>query len=112
MPEDQVIIIDEWLAKIRDVDAVTGFRFHGNMIGLLQSLPCYYWVYDSRLEEFCNLYKLPYQDVSDPWRDPVRAMLEHDWDAANKSFEACHAELVACYAENGVETSLGKTEAA
>ncbi|SLN68959.1 polysaccharide pyruvyl transferase family protein [Roseisalinus antarcticus] len=98
--------IDDWLSKVRDVDAMVGFRFHGNMVGLLQGLPCYYWTYDSRLKEFCELYKLPYSDVAEEWVDPVRAMLDHDWDAANAAFATCHAELKACYAENGIETVL------
>ena len=98
--------IDEWLAKVRDVDAAFGFRFHGNMIALLQGIPCYYWVYDSRLKEFCDLYKLPYSDVAEDWTDPVKAILDHDWDSANAAMASCHRELRACYAENGIPTIL------
>lgn len=98
--------IDEWLAKIRDVDAAIGFRFHGNMIALLQGIPCYYWTYDSRLKEFCELYNLPMADVATEWADPVNAMLEHDWAAANRSINNCHTELKAFYAENGFPTIL------
>lgn len=98
--------IDDWLSKARDMDAMIGFRFHGNMIALLQSIPCYYWTYDSRLKEFCDLYKLPYQDVSEEWVDPVTAMLEHDWDGANRAFRSCYEELRACYEENGVPHCL------
>lgn len=98
--------IDDWLSKARDLDAMVGFRFHGNMIALLQSIPCYYWVYDSRLREFCDLYKLPYQDVSEDWIDPVDAMLAHDWDAANSAFRSCYEELRACYEENEIPHCL------
>lgn len=96
--------IEEWLAKARDLDAIVGFRFHGNMVALLQGKPCYYYVYDSRLTEFCELYGLPHQDVTDDWRDPARAMIEHDWAAANARIAACFDEIRAFYAENGLET--------
>lgn len=98
--------IEEWLAKARDLDAIIGFRFHGNMVALLQGRPCYYYVYDSRLSEFCRLYGLPYQDVSDDWRDPVQAMLAHDWDDTNARIAGCLDELKTFYAENGFETHL------
>lgn len=98
--------IEEWLAKARDLDAIIGFRFHGNMIALLQGKPCYYWVYDSRLTEFCELYGLPYQHVRKPWRDPAQAMIRHDWEAANKRQAACLTELKSFYEENGFETNL------
>lgn len=93
--------IEEWLAKTRDLDAVIGFRFHGNMVGLLQGRPCYYYVYDSRLTEFCDLYGLPYQDVTEEWTDPVKVMAEHDWDRANSRMASCFQELRNFYAENG-----------
>src|SRR5262245_59595217 len=51
--------IEEWLSKVRDLDAIIGFRFHGNMVALLQGAPCYYYVYDSRIKEFCDTYELP-----------------------------------------------------
>lgn len=93
--------IEEWLAKARDLDSIIGFRFHGNMVALLQGKPCYYYTYDSRLNEFCELYGLPYQDVTHEWRDPEQVMIEHDWDRANTRMEACFVELKAFYAENG-----------
>jgi hypothetical protein len=99
--------IEEWLAKARDLDAIVGFRFHGNMVALLQGKPCYYYVYDSRLTEFCQLYGLPHQDVTDDWRDPAQAMIEHDWAAANARIAACFDEIKSFYAENGFETRFG-----
>lgn len=96
--------IEEWLAKARDLEAIIGFRFHGNMVALLQGKPCYYYVYDTRLTEFCELYGLPYQDVTEDWRDPVRAMIEHDWEIANNRIKGCFEELQSFYAENGFET--------
>jgi len=98
--------IEEWIAKARDLDAILGFRFHGNMVALLQGTPCYYYVYDSRLTEFCDLYGLPYQDVIEPFVDPVRRMMEHDWDMANARMAACYAEIKAFYSENGFQTRL------
>lgn len=98
--------IEEWLAKARDLDAILGFRFHGNMVALLQGKPCLYLTYDSRLEEFCKLYGLPWRDARQDWVDPVRVMAEHDWAEANQRFAALLAELRAFYTENGFEMAF------
>lgn len=98
--------IEEWLAHATELDAIIGFRFHGNMVALLQGKPCFYFVYDSRITEFCELYKLPHQDVREVWADPVQAMLHHDWDAANAAIASCHKELTAFYQENGYSTMI------
>ena len=98
--------IQEWLSKAGDLDAIIGFRFHGNMVALLQGLPCYYYVYDSRLTEFCNLYGLPFQDVNDPFVDPVARMLEFDWDTTNRRMAGCYNEIKMFYKENGLTTLL------
>ena len=100
--------IEEWIAKARDLDAIIGFRFHGNMVALLQGRPCFYYVYDSRITEFCQLYGLPHQDVTEAWRDPAMAICNHDWDAANKRMTGCFEELVAFYRENGFDVNLLK----
>src|SRR5690606_24529562 len=92
--------IEEWLSRAAELDAIIGFRFHGNMVALLQGKPCFYFVYDSRITEFCDLYKLPYQDVRDDWKDPVKAMVEHDWDEANAAINKCYVELKKFYDEN------------
>jgi len=98
--------IEEWLAKARDVNAIFGFRFHGNMVALLQGKPCYYYTYDSRLKEFCDLYGLPHQDVTEGWVDPVHAMIEHDWDKVNSRILELKGELVSFYSENGFSTTI------
>lgn len=98
--------IEEWLSKARDLDAIIGFRFHGNMVALLQGSPCFYYTYDSRLKEFCEIYNLPSRDVADEWEDPIDVMLDHDWDETNARFETCYTELKAFYAENGFVSRL------
>jgi hypothetical protein len=95
--------IEEWLAKARDLDAIIGFRFHGNMVALLQGRPCLFLTYDSRLEEFCQLYGLPWRDVRADWEDPVRVMLDHDWEDTNRCIALMSSELKAFYTENGFE---------
>ena len=101
--------IEEWIAKARDVDAMLGFRFHGNMVAIHQGIPALYYTYDSRIEEFVKLYKLPSQDVSATWVDPIKTIADHDWSNTNKAINACFAELLAFYKENGVTTSLAVT---
>jgi hypothetical protein len=102
-----VFTIEEWLGKVRDLDAMVGFRFHGNMVGLLQGVPCYYYVYDSRLEEFCALYHLPYSRVENDWVDPVKAIQAFDWSKTNEAIEACRRELLSFYEENRVPLADG-----
>ncbi|MCA0405417.1 MAG: polysaccharide pyruvyl transferase family protein [Proteobacteria bacterium] len=100
-----VLSVEEWVGKGRDLDAMIGFRFHGNMVGLMQGLPCLYYVYDSRLHEFCELYKLPYQNVEEELSPPITKMIEHDWEAANAAIRRCYDELLAFYQENDVVLS-------
>lgn len=98
--------IEEWLAKARDTDAIIGFRFHGNMVALLQGKPCFYYTYDSRLKEFCDLYNLPHRDVTAPFEDPVACMMDHDWDDTNARISRLLGEVGAFYRENGFSTVL------
>ncbi|MDS9467370.1 polysaccharide pyruvyl transferase family protein [Paracoccus sp. MBLB3053] len=97
--------IEDWLARASELHAIIGFRFHGNMVALLQGKPCYYYVYDSRITEFCDLYRLPYQDVREGWKNPVRAMLDHDWESTNVAIAKCGEELKTFYAENGFDVT-------
>lgn len=94
--------IEEWLSKARDFDAFIGFRFHGNMVALNQGIPCYYYTYDSRLEEFCSLYKLPHHKLEDNFQDPIKAMMEHDWSLTNASIQTCSEEINSFWSENNV----------
>ncbi len=102
--------VDDWLMSVGKLDATIGFRLHGNMAGLLQSIPCFHWTYDSRIKEFCDLYKLPHQDIGDIWVDPVDAMLAHDWHSANDAFTTCYQTLRTFYDENGVPHCLPSTD--
>lgn len=101
-----VTSIEEWLERARGLDAIIGFRFHGNMVALLQGKPCHYQLYDSRIREFCDLYALPFRDVRDPWVAPHRAMLDHDWDRSNAAMRACLVQMQAFYAENGYRSLI------
>lgn len=111
-PEDlvthmvSVTSIEEWLARASELDAIAGFRFHGNMVALLQGKPCYYYVYDSRIREFCELYSLPFQDVGEPWVAPAEAILAHDWDQTNTALRKCDAEMRAFFQENGYQSRV------
>jgi hypothetical protein len=98
--------VEDWLAKASELDAMIGFRFHGNMVALTQGVPCFYYLYDSRITEFSRLYQLPHLDVEERWRDPIAAILEHDWDETTKAIRGCFEELVAFYEENGVRHTL------
>ncbi len=98
--------IEEWLTRASELDAIIGFRFHGNMVALLQGKPCYYYVYDSRIREFCDLYQLPYQDVREDWRDPGSALLDHDWQRTNMALKSCYREMQEFFHENGYQSQV------
>lgn len=97
-----ILSIEEWLGKARDTDAGVGFRFHGNMVMLSQGIPCFYFVYDSRLEEFCDVYSLPHEAVEVSFSDPIKKILDHDWPKANGAIARCYEELRTFYLENGI----------
>lgn len=94
--------VEEWLAKARDFDAFVGFRFHGNMAALNQGIPCYYFTYDSRLEEFCSLYELPHHKLEDEFENPIEKILEHDWDLTNTAIKRCSEEFSSFWLENNI----------
>lgn len=96
--------IEEWLARTGKLDANIGFRFHGNMVALLQGNPCLFYTYDSRLKEFCDLYHLPQQDVAEEFSDPVDKMTQHNWNKTNMTIAVLLANLEGYYRENGFET--------
>jgi hypothetical protein len=98
--------VEEWLAKARDFDAFIGFRFHGNMVALNQGIPCYYYTYDSRLEEFCALYKLPHHRLESDFKDPVSEILHHDWSATNQAIKECSENMSVFWQENGVPVTV------
>ena len=98
--------VEDWLTRAAGLDAMIGFRFHGNMVALTQGVPCFYYVYDSRITEFCRLYRLPHLAVEDPWVDPVAAIHEHDWDATTDAISGCFRELRAFYEENRIAHTL------
>lgn len=98
--------VEEWIFRARDYDAIIGFRLHGNTVALLQGIPCHYYVYDSRLAEFCDVYGLPFQDLADDWVDPAVRLAAHDWQMANARIRRCYEEMKAFYQENGFLTHL------
>ncbi len=95
--------IEEWLSRAFSLDAIIGFRFHGNMISLLQGKPTFYYTYDSRLEEFCDIYYLPSQDVTEPWRNPIVEMVNHDWMRTNKRVKDLFENIKLFYRQNGFQ---------
>jgi hypothetical protein len=98
-----IINLPEWLSKAYDMDAMIGFRFHGNMVGMCMGIPCFYYTYDSRIKEFCDLYHLPHQSAKMPFLDPVNIMLNHDWDETNKAIASCSEEMTHFWSENHIE---------
>jgi len=93
--------VEDWIERAGRVMAMIGFRFHGNMVGLLQGKPCFFWTYDSRITEFCELYALPSRPAAAGPCDPVAIMRDHDWGRTHAALDKAKAELDAFWTENG-----------
>lgn len=60
----------EYETLVRGLDMLTGFRLHGNIMGLANEVPAVYIVYDSRTRELAELFGIPSYDImeSRPFR--------------------------------------------
>jgi len=95
-------------AGLRTMDAVTGFRLHGNLLALANGIPALYVTYDTRTREFVQTLGIPSVDA----RQMDRFSFRDAWDKADfGTFERAYArrfaELKAFLTENGMAHRLG-----
>ncbi|MDP2698126.1 polysaccharide pyruvyl transferase family protein [Thalassospira sp.] len=90
------------------LDAVTGFRLHGNLLALANEIPALYVTYDTRTREFVKTLGIPFVDG----RHMDRFSFEEAWDSADfdhfeKTYIRRFGELKAFLEENSMAHRLG-----
>ncbi|MFH1557568.1 MAG: polysaccharide pyruvyl transferase family protein, partial [Pseudomonadota bacterium] len=99
--------VEDFETGLRQMDAVTGFRLHGNLLALANSVPALYVTYDTRTREFVQTLGIPSIDV----RQMDRFSFRKAWDNADFStFERAYAarfqDLKAFLEENNMAHRL------
>ncbi|WP_430473408.1 polysaccharide pyruvyl transferase family protein [Thalassospira lucentensis] len=94
------------------LDAVTGFRLHGNLLALANEVPALYVTYDTRTREFVKTLGIPYIDG----RYMDKFSFEEAWDNADfdlfeKTYQKRFGELKKFLEENSMSHRLGSTPA-
>ncbi len=94
------------------LDAVTGFRLHGNLLALANEVPALYVTYDTRTREFVKTLGIPYIDG----RYMDKFSFEEAWDNADfdlfeKTYQKRFGELKKFLEENSMAHRLGSTPA-
>ena len=55
--------VAEYDREVDSLDAVLGYRLHGNLLSLANETPALYLTYDTRTREFVDTFKIPHFDV-------------------------------------------------
>jgi hypothetical protein len=55
--------VAEYDREVASLDAVLGYRLHGNLLSLANETPALYLTYDTRTREFVDTFKIPHFDV-------------------------------------------------
>lgn len=92
------------------LDAVTGFRLHGNLLALANEVPALYITYDTRTREFVKTLGIPHVDG----RYIDKFSFEEAWDQADfghfeETYQMRFGELKTFLEENGMAHRLGAT---
>lgn len=96
-------VVAEYAALVRQMDLVLGYRLHGNLMALANSVPSVYFVYDSRTAEFCETFSIPSYDVY----AGKEFVLEDYWDQSrfekfNRAYYARYRDMRDFLDENGI----------
>lgn len=99
--------VQDFEAGLKEMDGVTGFRLHGNLLALANGVPALYVTYDTRTREFVQTLGIPSIDI----KQMDRFSFQKAWDKADfGTFEKAYAlrfkELKAFLEENGMPHRL------
>jgi hypothetical protein len=101
-----------WFAHLREhVDAVAGFRLHGNVAALAQGIPAVFFTFDSRTRELAELFAMPSVEIED--YEPVRLtplLQAADWSGFEAAYRRNYAAYVDFLEENGLPHRLPPAE--
>jgi hypothetical protein len=104
--------VADFESEMRKMSAVTGFRLHGNLMALANSIPALYVTYDSRTREFVDTLGIPFVES----RMMDKFSFRKEWEKADFArFERTYAErfrdLVSFLDENGMRHRLNDNAA-
>ncbi|HVY19755.1 MAG TPA: polysaccharide pyruvyl transferase family protein [Bauldia sp.] len=99
--------VSDFENEMRKMSAVTGFRLHGNLMALANSVPALYVTYDSRTREFVDTLGIP--SVESRLMD--KFSFRKEWEKADfarfeRTYAARFRDLVAFLEENGMRHRL------
>lgn len=94
------------------LDAVTGYRLHGNLLALANEVPALYVTYDTRTREFVKTLGIPFVDG----RYMDKFSFEEAWDNADfdlfeKTYQKRFGDLKTFLEENSMAHRLGSIPA-
>jgi hypothetical protein len=104
-------VVADYDAIAQKQDLVLGFRLHGNLISLANSVPAIYFTYDSRTAEFVETFNIPAFDIyaGKPF------VLEDYWDQArfeqfNRTYYHRYRDMRQFLDENHLPHRMAKPE--
>ena len=99
--------LDEWEKQIRQYDFTFGTRFHGNVISLINKVPCLVLTHDSRTLEMCRFFSLPHQPVEElEGIDAEKLYDSVDFGEFNSKYAGLYDQYVAFFESNGIDHRL------
>jgi hypothetical protein len=101
--------VGDFEARMRTMSAATGFRLHGNLMALANSVPALYVTYDSRTREFVDTLGIPFVESKSMDRFSFRSAWERaDFDKFERTYAERFRDLTAFLEENGMPHRLGR----
>jgi hypothetical protein len=99
--------VKDFQAELLQLDAVTGFRLHGNLLALANGIPALYVTYDTRTSEFVKTLGIPAVGVKQMDRFNFRETWDNaKWDGFESTYARRFRELTTYLEENGLAHRL------
>ena len=100
--------VAEYDREVASLDAVLGYRLHGNLLSLANETPALYLTYDTRTREFVDTFKIPHFDVLKGEKFRFREFYEQaDFAPFEKAYRRQFGELRKFLDENKMPHRLG-----
>jgi hypothetical protein len=100
--------VAEYDREVASLDAVLGYRLHGNLLSLANETPALYLTYDTRTREFVDTFKIPHFDVLKGEKFHFRQFFEQaDFTPFEKAYRRQFGELRKFLDENRMPHRLG-----
>jgi hypothetical protein len=100
--------VAEYDREVASLDAVLGYRLHGNLLSLANETPALYLTYDTRTREFVDTFKIPHFDVLKGEKFRFREFYDQaDFAPFEKAYRRQLGELRKFLDENRMPHRLG-----